>query len=385
MNDIELLVHTENLDELAQKQISQISIHPAFQGLISIMPDAHAGAGCVIGFTGKFKNAVIPNIVGVDIGCGVITQKLEGIKKIDFPDLDRYIRHNIPLGMTWHKNTNFFEKEIFNNIKLQISELCNNILQNFYKKENVGKYTEPILQLGTLGGGNHFIEIDINKNNDFYLTVHTGSRNLGKQVADYFQKKAKSYVKQNKIDVPKTLEYLPINEYGKKYLYWAKQTQKYAEFNRQIILSVILNYFGLKFDKNKMIESVHNYISEKDDIVRKGAISAYKDEDVVIPLNMADGIILGKGKSNKLYNFSAPHGAGRKFGRRQMFRKLENGEFSMRDYKKSMEGIFSSSVNRKTFDESKFAYKSFDDIKDYLKETVEIDERLFPVYNLKAD
>lgn len=171
---------------------------------------------------------------------------------------------------------------------------------------------------------------------------------------------------------------------GRDYVKWAAAAQSYAGYNRRMMLITILSFFGIRFDEQQVIESVHNYISEKDGIIRKGAISAHKGERVIIPLNMADGTILGQGKGNEDYNFSAPHGAGRRHGRKEMFRKLKAGEYSMKDFSDSMHHVFSTSVTKENFDESKFAYKPLTDIEEYLLETVEVVEKLRPVYNLKA-
>jgi len=379
-------IHADSLDPIATEQVKLIAHHPALHGLISIMPDAHAGAGCVIGFTGKFRHAVIPNIVGVDIGCGVASVSLSGIRKIDFKGLDQFIRERIPLGMNQRENSTFFETAPApDNLKKTARSLCEHTEDDFYKREKVGRHLSPLMQLGTLGGGNHFIEIGQSESDGgYHLIVHSGSRNLGKRIAEHFQEMAAIISKEMGVTVPKGMEYLPLTAGGDRYMHWATIAQAYASYNRRFMLAAILQFFRKTLDESQVIESVHNYISEKDQIIRKGAISAHEGEKVIIPLNMSDGIIIGTGKGNSSYNRSAPHGAGRRHSRMEMFRKLDRGEFSMDDFSNSMQGVFSTSVNRETFDESKFAYKDPADIEKYLLETVTISDKLKPVYNLKA-
>ena len=203
----QLQVHAKDLDPTAEEQVHQIVNHPALHGLIAIMPDAHAGAGCVIGFTGKFSNAVIPNIVGVDIGCGVACHPLPGINKIDFPSLDKHIRNNIPLGMNRHDNTAHFDRtEVPDSFRRTITSLCEHIEEGFYKGNRIGKHIQPINQIGTLGGGNHFIEIGQDEQGGYHLIIHSGSRNLGKRVAEFYQNKAVDIMKEMRMKVPRGLE-----------------------------------------------------------------------------------------------------------------------------------------------------------------------------------
>jgi tRNA-splicing ligase RtcB len=385
-NECPVQIHADSLDPIATEQVKQIAHHPALHGLISIMPDAHAGSGCVIGFTGKFRQAVIPNIVGVDIGCGVASLPLIGISRIDFQGLDEFIRATIPLGMNQREDTNFFKSvPVPDTLKKTAHSLCEHTEEGFFKGNKIGKHLPPLMQLGTLGGGNHFIEIGQSLADGSYrLIIHSGSRNLGKRVAEYYQGVAVEVTKQMGLIVPRGMEYLPLSAGGDQYMHWATIAQAYARYNRRFMLASILSFFGMTFDEKQVIESVHNYIAEKDQVIRKGAISAYQGEQVIIPLNMADGTIIGIGKGNTSYNKSAPHGAGRKCSRKEMFRKLDNGEFSMEDFTASMTGIFSTSIIRETFDESKFAYKDPAEIEKYLLETVTVTDRLKPVYNLKA-
>lgn len=347
-----VLIHADSLDPIATEQVKLIANHPALHGLISIMPDAHAGAGCVIGFTGKFRQAVIPNIVGVDIGCGVASIPLAGVNSIDFQGLDDFIRERIPLGMNQREEAGFFDKvQIPDTLRKAAKSLCEHTEDGFYQGEKIGRHLPPLMQLGTLGGGNHFIELGQSESDNTYrLIVHSGSRNLGKRIAEHFQEKAASITKQMGMTVPKGMEYLPLAAGGDRYLHWATIAQAYARYNRRFMLATILEFFGIQYDENQIIESVHNYIAEKDQVIRKGAISAHEGERVIIPLNMADGTIIGTGKGNTSYNKSAPHGAGRKHSRKEMFRKIDRGEYSLADFNKSMKGIFSTSINYETFD-----------------------------------
>jgi len=380
-----LHIHAKELDPIALEQIQQIIHHPALHGLVAIMPDAHAGAGCVIGFTGKFRNAVIPNIVGVDIGCGVTAHPLPKVDTDMFPDMDAFIRQNIPLGMSQRDNAGFWDQvNLPESLKRTCLSLCQHVEDGFYKENRIGKHLPPVMQLGTLGGGNHFIEICQAEDGDALLVVHSGSRNMGKRIAEFYQNLAVDITKQMGISVPKGMEYLPMSAGGDRYMHWATVAQAYARYNRRIMLAIILSFFNITFDEKQIIESVHNTISEKDNIIRKGAISAHRGEPVIIPLNMADGIIIGTGLGNTSYNLSAPHGAGRKYGRKEMFRKLDRGEFSLTEFSQSMQHVFTTSISRDTFDESKFAYKPASDIETYLLETVAIARRLIPIYNLKT-
>ena len=385
-NECPVQIHADTLDPLAAEQVKLIALHPALHGLISIMPDAHVGAGCVIGFTGRFRQAVIPNIVGVDIGCGVASVRLTGVEHIDFQGLDAFIRKRIPLGMNQRKEAGFFDKvPVPDNMRKAAKSLCEHAEEGFYQGEKIGKHLPPLMQLGTLGGGNHFIEVgQSERDGSYYLIVHSGSRNMGKRIAEHFQQLAVKISREKGITVPKGMEYLPLTAGGERYLHWATVAQAYARFNRRFMLATILQFFGICFDESQILESVHNYISEKDQVIRKGAISAHEGEKVIIPFNMADGTIIGIGKGNSSYNRSAPHGAGRQHSRKEMFRKLDRGEYSMKDFKNSMAGVFSTSINRETFDESKFAYKDPAEIERYLLETVTITDKLMPVYNLKA-
>jgi len=360
----------------AVNQITNICNNAAYKkSKIRIMPDYHKGKGSVIGFTSTLEDRIIPNAVGVDINCGMYTVEL-GNFNIDFNKLDNFIKHNIPHG--FKKN-----KKISNKIDQELKENIKTISQ----KMNLD-YRKQLRGVGSLGGGNHFIEINESKNNEKYLVIHTGSRNFGLQVCNYHQNKAINYCKNKlkEINDEKIIEYnLNKNqsflegELAKNYYTDMKVAQKYANENRRLIAERILEFFGLNIKDLRSFQTRHNYIDFKDKIIRKGAISAHKGEMVLIPLNMRDGSILARGKGNEDWNFSAPHGAGRIMSRTQAKK-----EISLENYKNSMKNVFSTSVSKKTLDEAPFAYKNSKEILNSISETVEIIEVLKPVYNFKA-
>lgn len=396
-----LKIFTNDIDGKALDQIYTLVKQPAFADCkIRIMPDVHAGAGCVIGFTADLGDKVIPNLVGVDIGCGMRTVKLKD-RDIDFEKLDNAIRQNIPSGRNICETASKYK--VLADIENDMIAYSN--LKNFNRVER---------SIGTLGGGNHFIEIDKDDEGNYYLVIHTGSRNLGKQVAEHYQKMAIEEIacgskmlreaKQNLISkyrangkekeisealkelsknfdanplgIPKELCYLE----GKSrdaYLHDMKMCQDYAVVNRKTISEKIIS--AMDFTVDDQFETIHNYIDHDSNIIRKGAISAKRDEPLLIPINMRDGCILGAGKGNSDWNCSAPHGAGRLMSRSQAKEKV-----SLEEYAKSMEGIFSTSVCKATIDESPMAYKPMDEIVSNIADTVEIKKILKPVYNFKA-
>lgn len=393
-----LKIFTENIDDIALEQINELLEQEAFKNSkVRIMPDVHAGKGCVIGFTGDLGDKVIPNIVGVDIGCGLYCANLGKID-IDYEKLDKFINDNIPSGM------NVNDKVI---AEFDIKQL--------YCYDELKHYSWIEKSVGSLGGGNHFIEIDIDDECNKYLVIHTGSRNLGSQVAELYQDLADKIINHGYIDyinkkqeviktykelgkqkeiqstlnelqkefekdkniIPKDLAYLEGEERN-KYLHDMKLCQEFAILNRKIIANTIAEYMGFNIDDS--FESVHNYISFEDNIVRKGAISARKGEKLIIPINMKDGCILGYGKGNEDWNNSAPHGAGRIMSRKQAKERI-----SMEDYKKSMENIYTTSVNEFTIDEAPFVYKTLDEILNHIGDTVEVEKIIKPVYNFKAN
>ena len=369
-------VFSNKKEKNAIKQIENICNNAAYKNSkIRIMPDYHKGKGSVIGFTSTLENRIIPNAVGVDINCGMYTVELGDID-IDLKKLDNYIRHNIPHGFKKNKQ---ISNKINNKLKKDVKKIA--------KKMNLD-YKKQLRGIASLGGGNHFIEINISKSNKKYLVIHSGSRNFGLQVCNYHQKKAENYCKNKAKDynIEKRLEY-KLNksqsfleeDLAEKYFKDMKVAQNYSDVNRLLIAERIINFLGLNMKNLKSFQTRHNYIDFEDRIIRKGAISAHEKEKVLIPLNMRDGSILATGKGNEDWNFSAPHGAGRIMSRRQAKR-----EISMKDYKNSMKDVYSTSISKKTLDEAPFAYKKSDEILNSIGETVEIIEVLRPIYNFKA-
>lgn len=377
-------IMTDIVDENTMAQIYNLLNQEFTQdSSIRFMPDLHAGAGCVIGTTMTIKDKVCPNIVGVDIGCGVMVVKLGNID-IDYKALDDFIRNNIPSG---------FE---VNSKPIEFSQLKD--LSCYDELNNVDRLEKSLC---SLGGGNHFIEIDEDDEGNKYLLVHTGSRNLGKQVAEIHQQKAINYHKEKMLSEkqniiqscppqerqqkllkvtmpPEDLCYLE-GELLDKYLNDMKICQMFAWFNRVYICEKICNLFGIKLSAYNTFESVHNYINLEHMILRKGAISAKQDKRVIIPINMRDGAIIGVGKGNPDYNYSAPHGAGRIMSRSEAKQNV-----SMDEFRESMKGIYSTSVCESTLDESPMAYKDIDYVLDYIEDTVDVEKIIVPVYNFKA-
>jgi len=361
----------DEVEENVKEQIITFLDSPVFKkSKIRIMPDCHVGSGSCIGFTATLGEHIIPAIVGVDISCGVETYCLGNIE-IDFQKFDQFIRENIPCGFNIRKNP---ARELSNHHEDLIREIynvCDKTDQDFNKVK---------LSLGTLGGGNHLEELNLDNKGNVWFTVHTGSRNFGLKIANFYQNKAKELMKKFFIETPRDLEFLPMEYGGEEYLKDMEVAQKYAELNRHIIAKeVVENFFSKRIEDVKSIKSVHNYIDLKNRIIRKGAISAYEGEEVVIPLNMRDGIILGTGKGNKEYNYSAPHGAGRVLGRNQAKKELD-----IKDFENSMKGIWSSCISEKTLDESPMVYKNKDLIIFSISEVVDIIDIAKPIYNFKA-
>ena len=361
---------------------------------IRIMPDVHAGKGCTVGTTMTINDKAVPNIVGVDIGCGMYTVKLGNID-IDFEKVDE-AAHYIPSGMdVWDGR-----QERFDLTKLN----CYRYLRDSRRLER---------SLGTLGGGNHFIEIDETGDGNKYLIVHSGSRNLGKQVAEYYQRLAmnldrgygdylekrdeiiRSYKEQgrkseiqsalkdlhwqvyeSKTSIPDDLCYLS-DKYLAEYLHDVEVCQNFAKRNRELMAEIILERTGMT--SLEAFHTIHNYIDVDEMILRKGAIAAHSGEKVLIPINMRDGSVLAVGKGNPEWNYSAPHGAGR-----LMSRTAAKNNLSLDEYKEMMKGVYSTSINENTLDEAPMAYKRLEDIIDVIKESVDIIEVMKPIYNFKA-
>lgn len=396
-----LKIFTKNVEQEAVDQIELLLAQDAFKDCkVRIMPDVHAGKGCVIGFTADLGEKVIPNIVGVDIGCGMLCVSL-GQTDIDFERLDNVIRSYIPSGRAVHEGR-IVKFEELQDLK------CYRELRDTKRLER---------SIGTLGGGNHFIEVDVAEDGYKYLVIHTGSRNLGKQVADYYQNlafelmsgKDKLYEEQDRLikkykaagrkseiqsaiaelrrnfkavnpNIPKDLCYLE-GKYREDYLHDMRICQKFAYINRVMIAQIICNHmgWGVDADMPDYFECIHNYIDHDSNIVRKGAISAKYGEKVLIPINMRDGCIIGTGKGNEDWNCSAPHGAGR-----VMSRTKAKELVSLEEFEKAMDGIYTTSVNQSTIDESPMAYKTLDEIVENIKDTVDVLAIIKPVYNFKA-
>ena len=393
----DLKIFTENIEYEALDQIYTLIKQPAFANCkVRIMPDVHAGAGCVIGFTADLGDKVIPNIVGVDIGCGMLTVKL-GKVDINFDKLDAVIRERVPSGRNIHEGRNIRFDEI----------------QQLYCFRELKDTKRFECSIGTLGGGNHFIEVDVDPEGEKYLIIHSGSRNLGKQVAEYYQKlaveimfgKDKLYEMQEKLiveykaqgrkneiqkaikelhckfnpnplGIPKELCYL-TGKYREQYLHDMEICQRFAVENRKQIANAILD--GMNLTAIDQFETIHNYIEFGSNMVRKGAISAKSGEMLLIPINMRDGCIIGVGKGNDDWNCSAPHGAGR-----IMSRSKAKEVVSLNEFEASMEGIYTTSVNQSTIDESPMVYKSIDEIVANIHDSVDIVTIIKPIYNFKA-
>lgn len=368
-------VFSQKKDETAVKQIQKICSNAAYKNSkIRIMPDYHPGLGSVIGFTAELKNRIIPNTVGVDINCGMHTSKI-GNANINFRMLDNFIRSSIPHGFKHNKK---ISSQIPSQLKKEVVELS--------RKLNLDA-DDQLKGLGSLGGGNHFIEINQAQNGDKYLVIHSGSRNFGLQVCNYHQQRAFKYCKRKykeikdaelkeEYNLSKSNSFLE-DKMAAEYYEDMKIAQKYADQNRKIIADRILKFLEVELEEN--FQTRHNYINFEDQIIRKGAVAAHKGEKLLIPLNMRDGSILAKGLGNKEWNYSAPHGAGRLMSRNQA-----KNELSLKEYKKSMRDIYSTSVKQSTIDEAPFAYKSAEEILLSVKESIEVVEVLKPLYNFKS-
>lgn len=358
----EAKVFTNELDSSASGQIKALCEQPFITGSkIRIMPDVHAGKGCTIGTTMTIGDYVVPNLVGVDIGCGMLTVQLEE-KRLNLPELDSFIHQNIPYGRDVRERTHRSHGRI------NLEDL------RCYKKVDTRRAKES---LGTLGGGNHFIEVDKDDDGTLYLVIHTGSRNLGLRVAELYQRKAYNAVGGRKqTEIPYELAYL-TGEEKDDYLYDMAFMQRFAELNRRIIKEVILD--GLKLHEVDSFTTIHNYIDTDKMILRKGAVSANEGERLLIPMNMRDGSLICTGLGNEDWNCSAPHGAGRRFSRTE----AENS-FTVSEFKKQMEGIYTTSVSKDTLDECPMAYKPMDEILGNISDTVRVERIIRPIYNFKA-
>jgi RNA-splicing ligase RtcB len=380
-------VFTADVELAALQQIHTFLDCPVFEGSqVRIMPDVHAGSGAVVGFTAPVSGKVIPNVIGVDIGCGMQTVRLS----VPVPDkadptwngwftaFDELLRAAVPVGFHsrqvcyhFHWMEALYDRYIAQSVTDDLTAFKQEVDR---VSSSIGADKDKVwLSLGTLGGGNHFIEIGRSATNyETWLTVHSGSRNFGLRVAEYHQAKAVA-----KMGVNGGLEWLEGDD-ALEYLRDMRVAQKYASLNRLVILDALMRGLNLKLANHDMVTSVHNYIGD-DDIIRKGAISAREGEKLIIPFNMRDGILLGVGRGNPDWNYSAPHGAGRAMSRGQAKRKL-----SMADYTASMVGIWSSCVCEDTLDEAPEAYKDSASVVANIQDTVRITDWLKPIYSFKA-
>ena len=386
-------VYTDNIEQAAYAQVLNLMNQKFAEGsLFAIMPDCHAGAGCVIGLTMKIVDKVVPNLVGVDIGCGMLVVKIDKSFKFDLQKVDRIWHEDIPSGMN-HRST-----------KHRFADRAK--IEDIIAPVNVDKLK---LSIGTLGGGNHFGEIDVDDEGNYYIVIHSGSRHLGIEVCKHYQRLAIEYhkdkkksdlavieqlkkegrkseieavlkaSKQSQPSIPDELAYLE-GQHLEDYLHDMKIAQEYAIWNREAMMEVLLGELGI--GKDKILEkfcTIHNYIDVENRILRKGSISLQKDETAIIPMNMRDGSIIVRGKGNPEWNFSGPHGAGR-----LMSRSKAKESLSLDDFKKSMAEIYTTCVSTGTIDESPMAYKPFDEIMRNIEPTADIIERIRPIYNFKA-
>ena len=365
------IVYNDDIEYSAIDQIKAFLNSPAFEGqTIRIMPDVHMGKGAVIGFTSTFDNRIVPNVVGVDISCGVLACRtdLEFKKDRDFERLDSRVRELVPAGFAahpaqvWREYATDEEKRV---ISVGVPALC--------KKYGI-EAAHALNSIGSMGGGNHYFEVGIDENKNVWMMVHSGSRNFGLQIATYHQNRAHDFhhgVSQHGLE---WLEGPGMQEY----LDDSRVASVYAHLSRRIMITRVLESYGEK--PRETIESVHNYVGE-DGIIRKGAISARAGQRVIIPWNMKDGCIIGTGLGNPDWNFSAPHGAGRKMGRNEARGKIDLQYFakSMRDAH-----VWTSCVSKETLDEAPQAYKDSQVIESLLGPTVRVDFHVKPVYNFKA-
>lgn len=356
-------IFTDTIEDYALAQIQMLCNQKTFENCkIAVMPDVHPGKVGTIGFTSTIYNQVMPNVVGIDIGCGITMANVKA-KKVEFQKLDIVIRESVPCGVKVRSKKHRFADE------LELEKL------HCYQHIQVERAEKS---LGSLGSGNHFIEANRDVDGELYVVIHSGSRYLGKVVTEYYLNEGQKYLKANGIEVPYEMTWLE-EELMQKYLEDIQIVQEYATMNREAILDEILK--GMKWKLLDVANCIHNYVEVKGDskILRKGAVSAKKGERVIIPINTRDGIIVGTGLGNEEWNYSAPHGAGR-----IMKREAVKDKFTVNDFKKEMKGIYSSCIVKDTLDEAPFAYRGIDEIMEAIKDAVEIEKIIKPVYNFKA-
>ena len=386
-------IFTDSVEPAAYSQILNLMNQPFASGTrFAIMPDVHAGIGCVIGLTMKITDKVVPNLVGVDIGCAMLVLKVDKSFKMDLPKMDKIMHQEIPSGMKHRIKKHRFADRI--------------PLEDLITPVNAEKLR---LSVGTLGGGNHFVEVDTDDEGNYYIVIHSGSRHLGIEVCKFHQERASKYHRESRnaekdiisrckaegrqqdieaelqkfnktrVKVPDELAYLegPMMQ---DYLHDMKIAQEYAILNREAMMDTIIESMGIKrrYILDKFC-TMHNYIDLENMILRKGSISLQKDEIALIPMNMRDGSLIVKGKGNPEWNFSGPHGAGR-----LMSRSKAKETLTMADFKSSMDGIYTTCINSGTIDESPMAYKPMEDIVSNIGDTADIVKIIKPIYNFKA-
>lgn len=357
------ICYTERLEQAAAEQIRAVCNQRAFaDSKIRIMPDVHAGMGCTIGTTMTITDKIIPGMVGVDIGCGMETVRIAQ-KELDFAKLDDLIHRKIPGGRAVRSTAHRLSREID--------------LGRLRCRQHVD-LDRACKSIGTLGGGNHFIEVDRGDDGGLFLVVHSGSRHLGNEVARYYQNAGVKALKEHREDgfIPKELAYVK-GALFEDYIHDMRLVQQFAALNRKAMLEVMLSGMGLTVVEQ--FTTIHNYIDTEHMILRKGAVSAQAGEKLLIPINMRDGSLICMGKGNPEWNCSAPHGAGR-----LMSRKDATASLDLEEYRKAMAGIYTSCISRATLDEAPMAYKGMEEIVSQIGPSVEILQQIRPVYNFKA-
>lgn len=357
------------VDQYARSQLQMICDQESSSGCqIRVMPDVHPGKVGTIGLTMTIGKKIIPNLIGIDIGCGMTLARIKG-KKIECQKLDSIIRESVPSGFAIRTKAHRFADEFdFHTLK------CSKHIRT----------DKAILSLGSLGSGNHFIEADKDEEENLFIVIHSGSRHLGKEVTEYYLKEGQKQLKEKGLTVPFEVTWLegPLMA---DYLHDLQIIQQFASLNREIILDELVK--GMKWKVLDSCECIHNYVDNSDDtfhafgapMLRKGAISAKSGEKVIIPINMRDGIILGTGLGNIDWNCSAPHGSGR-----IMKREDVKNSFTVSSFKSEMKGIYSSCIGKETLDEAPFAYRRIDEIAEVIGDSVNIEKIIRPVYNFKA-
>lgn len=359
----EAKVFTEDMEEYARAQLQMICDHwVAESSKIRVMPDVHPGKVGTVGLTMTVGKRIMPNLLGIDIGCGMTCVKVQG-KRIECQKLDTVIRERIPAGFAIRTRMHHLAEQF----EIERLHCCDSIHME-----------KAFLSLGTLGGGNHFIEVDADGDGQLYVVVHSGSRHLGKEVTEYYIKSGAEQLKRQGIKEPYPLTWLD-GELMEHYIADVQIVQTFAALNREIILAEILK--GMKWKETERFSSVHNYLDESgtERMLRKGAVSARQGEQVIIPVNMKDGILLGRGKGNPDWNWSAPHGSGRRIRRDAV-----KSQYTVAAFKKEMKGIYCTCISADTLDESPYAYRPAEQILERIGETVEIAAHLKPVFNYKA-